>query len=139
MQLYIFKNWNAIKLIFMNTLKVSLYLYRWGRGWRGQNLKKWWCNIRGGLRMRMVDDGGGRGVKNGRKSDDVINGRPHFPHWNMRNETLSLDRWNETFPNAQQRHSLLRFKRRATVCPQSHLKSTCITQRFPNFFHNMAF
>ena len=24
----------------------------------------------------MVDDGGGRGVKNGRKSDDVINGRP---------------------------------------------------------------
>ena len=27
--------------------------------------------------MMMVDDGGGRGVKNGRKSDDVINGRPH--------------------------------------------------------------
>ena len=26
--------------------------------------------------MMMVDDGGGRGVKNGRKSDDVINGRP---------------------------------------------------------------
>ena len=24
----------------------------------------------------MVDGGGGRGVKNGRKSDDVINGRP---------------------------------------------------------------
>ena len=28
--------------------------------------------------MMMVDDGGGRGVKNGRKSDDVINGRPLF-------------------------------------------------------------
>ena len=28
--------------------------------------------------MMMVDDGGGRGVKNGRKSDDVINGRPHI-------------------------------------------------------------
>ena len=26
--------------------------------------------------MMMVDDGGGRGVKNGQKSDDVINGRP---------------------------------------------------------------
>ena len=26
--------------------------------------------------MMMVDDGGGRGVKNGRKSDDVINGWP---------------------------------------------------------------
>ena len=26
--------------------------------------------------MMMVDDSGGRGVKNGRKSDDVINGRP---------------------------------------------------------------
>ena len=26
--------------------------------------------------MMMDDDGGGRGVKNGRKSDDVINGRP---------------------------------------------------------------
>ena len=31
----------------------------------------------GGLGMVMVDDGGGRGVKNGRKSDDAINGRPH--------------------------------------------------------------
>ena len=26
--------------------------------------------------MMMVDDGGGRGVKNDQKSDDVINGRP---------------------------------------------------------------
>ena len=26
--------------------------------------------------MMIVDDGGGRGVKNGRKSDDVINGPP---------------------------------------------------------------
>ena len=26
--------------------------------------------------MMMDDDGGGRGIKNGRKSDDVINGRP---------------------------------------------------------------
>ena len=26
--------------------------------------------------MMMVDDVKGRGVKNGRKSDDVINGRP---------------------------------------------------------------
>ena len=30
----------------------------------------------GGLGMMMVDDGGGRGVKDSRKSDDVINGRP---------------------------------------------------------------
>ena len=28
--------------------------------------------------MMMVDDGGGRGVKNGQKSDDVINGRPQM-------------------------------------------------------------
>ena len=34
--------------------------------------------LRGGLRMMMVDDGGGRGVKNGQKSDDVINGRPQI-------------------------------------------------------------
>ena len=29
-----------------------------------------------GLGMMMVDDGGGRGVKNNQKRDDVINGRP---------------------------------------------------------------
>ena len=33
----------------------------------------------GGLRMVMVDDGRGEGVKNGQKSDDIINGRPLFP------------------------------------------------------------
>ena len=61
----------------MNILKVSMYLYRWGRG-GGQNLKNDVVISRGGLRMMMVDDGGGRGVKNGRKSDDVINGRPLY-------------------------------------------------------------
>ena len=43
-----------------------------------QNLKNDDVILRGGLRMMMVDDGGGRGVKNGRKSDDVINGGPYF-------------------------------------------------------------
>ena len=33
--------------------------------------------------MMMVDDGGGRGVKNGRKSDDVINGRPQTSEENF--------------------------------------------------------
>ena len=42
----------------------------------GQNLKNDDVILERGLRMMMVDDGGGRGVKNGRKSDDVINGRP---------------------------------------------------------------
>ena len=45
----------------------------------GQNLKNDDVILGGGLRMMMVDDGGGRGVKNGRKSDDVINGRPLMP------------------------------------------------------------
>ena len=31
--------------------------------------------------MMIVDDGGGWWVKNGRKSDDVINGRPLSCNW----------------------------------------------------------
>ena len=45
-------------------------------GQGGQNLKNDHVILRGGLRMMMVDDGGGRRVKNVRKSDDVINEWP---------------------------------------------------------------
>ena len=41
----------------------------------GQNLKIDDVILGGGLGMNMVDDGGGEGVNNGWKSDDIINGR----------------------------------------------------------------
>ena len=53
----------------MNTLKVS-----WG--WVGKNLKRDDVILGGGIGMMMGDDVWGRGVKNGQKSDDVINGQP---------------------------------------------------------------
>ena len=37
----------------------------------------------------IVDDGGGRGVKNGQKSDDVINGQPHRYNLNLCNFLLN--------------------------------------------------
>ena len=41
--------------------------------------------------MMMVDDGGGRGVKNGQKSDDVINGRPpSYIHYDIKREEAKL-------------------------------------------------
>ena len=43
----------------------------------------------GGVGMMMVDDGGGRGVKNGRKSDDVINGRPLIAYLLMKMNFLA--------------------------------------------------
>ena len=62
-------------------------------GGKGQNLKNDDVILGRGLRMMMVDDGGGRGVKNGRKSDDVINGRPQIV-MNMKviNEKISIFR-----------------------------------------------
>ena len=57
--------------------------------------------------MMMVDDGGGRGVKNGRKSDDIINGRPrivlpvrasvHFEIWPEHSETGNVGMCNQDF------------------------------------------
>ena len=41
--------------------------------------------------MMKVDDGGGRGVKNDRKCDDVINGQPISELTSKRVFTLNID------------------------------------------------
>ena len=58
---------------------VLIWMGKWGG--RGQNLKNDDVILGGrGLRIMMVDDGGGEGGQKWPKSDDVINGRPpwHF-------------------------------------------------------------
>ena len=52
--------------------------------------------------MMMVDDGWGRGVKNGRKSDDVINGRPPtFLINSETNDTLLEGQCEELFESGK--------------------------------------